>query len=178
MPGNKANFNEMDILRVFIAIDKTTGRRELAKELYLGEGTLRNILDILKDKRLVNAAKKGHIYSAKGKRLLSALNKKIEFPKRVFLKKFEKYKSIGIKIKNLKNYAPSYQERDSAVKNGADGALIFKDKFELFGNKFSEMEKYFKIEKNSAVVVCYSNDYRISENACLAIAKELKSIAL
>ena len=48
MVGNTPNFSKYDVLRCFLRLEKEIGRQELAKELSLGEGTIRSILDILK----------------------------------------------------------------------------------------------------------------------------------
>ena len=59
MVGNIPNFTKIDLLRCFVRLNKNIGRKELSKELGLGEGTVRTILNILKSKKLLDSTKKG-----------------------------------------------------------------------------------------------------------------------
>ena len=54
MVGNIPNFTKMDILRCFLRFNKNIGRKDIARELELEEGTVRTILKILKSKRLLD----------------------------------------------------------------------------------------------------------------------------
>ena len=81
MVGNAPNFTKIDILRCFLRINKKIGRKEIARELELGEGTVRTILENLKSKGFLASTKKGHFLSAKGSDALKTLYKFISSPK-------------------------------------------------------------------------------------------------
>ena len=66
MVGNIPNFTKIDALRCFLRFNKNIGRQDLAKDLELGEGTVRTILEILKAKKLLDSTKRGHFLSKKG----------------------------------------------------------------------------------------------------------------
>ena len=70
MANNPNNYNNLDILRTFIKIKEPISRKDLTKELELGEGTIRTILDILKRKKLISSTRKGHFLTGKGSRLI------------------------------------------------------------------------------------------------------------
>ena len=83
MVGNTPNFSKIDILRCFLMFDKNIGRQELSRELEMGEGTVRTILDILKSKKLLDSTKRGHFLSKKGSEILSQIYERISMPKSI-----------------------------------------------------------------------------------------------
>lgn len=182
MVGNVANFSKIDILRCFLRFAKDIGRQELAKELELGEGTVRTILRILKSKNLLDSTKKGHFLSKKGNEALSLLHKNICVIKDVALKTFyPDAKKVAVLVKNAPTLKGLHRLRDIAVKNGADGALILKFDGKLYAPEsdykgdFKEIEKFFDMKNDDALVVAFSYDKKSAENGALAIALELKN---
>ncbi|MBI2652696.1 hypothetical protein HYX00_04490 [Candidatus Woesearchaeota archaeon] len=180
MVGNIPNFTKIDILRCFLRFNKNTGRQELAKELELGEGTLRTILKLLKSKKLLDSTKKGHFLSEKGTETLNQIYEYINAPKYLTIKSlYPNFKKIGILIKNPSNLRELYKLRDIAVKNSAEGALILKFENKLyapesdFEQDYRELESYFDLKNNDVLVIVFSNEKRHAENGALAIAIEL-----
>lgn len=180
MVGNIPNFTKIDILRCFLRFNKNTGRQELAKELELGEGTLRTILKLLKSKKLLDSTKKGHFLSEKGTETLNQIYEYINAPKYLTIKSlYPNFKKIGILIKNPSNLREVYKLRDIAVKNSAEGALILKFENKLyapesdFEQDYRELESYFDLKNNDVLVIVFSNEKRHAENGALAIAIEL-----
>ena len=74
MVGNIPNFNDVDILRCFLKIDKDISRIDLVKKLQLGEGTIRTILNILKNNNLITSTQKGHSFNEKGVKILNNIS--------------------------------------------------------------------------------------------------------
>ena len=182
MVGNIPNFTKIDILRCFLKFNKNTGRQELAKELELGEGTVRTILDILKSKNFIGSTKKGHFLSKRGSEILNQILENIEGPKEMTIQNiYPELKKIGIKIKNSPNLRGLYRLRDISVKNGADGAIILKFDGKLYAPEsdyeqdYKQLEKHFNFEDNDILVVAFSNKKRLAENGAFAIAIELNS---
>jgi predicted transcriptional regulator len=178
MVGNISNYTSFDILRTFLAIEENISRTSLVKKLGLGEGTVRTVLDILKKKELIKSTQLGHSYSGKGKFIIDKINKIIQSKKLESKTIYKDYKKVALLLKNKKDVDVDYKLRDVAVKNGAEGALIFiyKDKLILPGvehTKFKELDDIFKYNKNDLLIIAFSPSYRWSENAALAVAIEV-----
>lgn len=183
MVGNLPNYSKIDILRCFIRLGKGTSRHHLAKELELGEGTIRTILGILKSRGLLDSTIKGHFLSAKGSKLQDTIYTYITAPKKLEIKNlYPEYKKMGVVIRHAKNFGELYKLRDIAVRNGADGALILKFDSKLYlpkaGNdyKYGELEKNFDFNKGDALIIGFSNKKRSAEAGALSIAVELNKI--
>ena len=163
MVGNTANFSKMDVLRCFLRMVKDTGRQELARDLELGEGTVRTILSSLKTKKLLDSTKKGHSLSTKGSKALNGVLKNIKVMKEAATKEiYPNAKKVAILLRNAPNLKNLHKLRDIAVKNGADGALILKFNGKLYAPEsgyekdFRELEKLFELEKNDALIIAFS----------------------
>jgi len=180
MVGNTPNFTKIDVLRCFLRFKKNLGRQELARELELGEGTIRTILEKLKEKNLLESTKKGHFLSKRGTEILSQTFIGVSLPKEVEIKEiYPGYKKIAILLKNASNFKEVYKLRDIAVKNGAEGAVILHYKNKLYAPEsdynfdYSELEKYFRLENGDVLIISFSNNKRYAENGAFAIAIEL-----
>ena len=183
MVGNLPNYSKIDILRCFIRLGVGTGRQHLAKELGMGEGTIRTILNILKSEGLLDSTKKGHFLSAKGIKLQAEIFKNISAPKVLEIDGiYPGYKKTGVKIKNSKKLAELYRLRDIAVRSGADGAIILKFDSKLYipesqdDNKYEEIEKKFDFENGDVLVIGFSGNNKNAETGALSIAVELSGI--
>ena len=183
MVGNQPNYSKMDILRCFLRLGRNTSRKELAKNLKLGEGTTRTILDILKSRKLLDSTKKGHFLSRKGTRMLEMISNNISVPKKLGIKEiYPEYIKFGVRVRDVKNLRNLYNLRDTAVKNGADGAVILKFENKLYvpesgeNYRYEELEKIFEFKNNDILVVGFSHNKRAAENGALSIAVELSSI--
>lgn len=172
MAGNRSNFNDFDVLRCFFLTNDKIGRADLAKKLELGEGTVKNILEILKKKKLIVSTNKGHVLSKKGEKALDDIHKIITLPQRFVSKNiYPDYKKAEIVVKKYSKDKKSYFLRDAAVKEGAEGAMIFDYDNTL---KLKDYKKDFPdLSKKGIFVIGFANDYRTAENSVLAIASEM-----
>ncbi|MDP3765890.1 MAG: DUF4443 domain-containing protein [Nanoarchaeota archaeon] len=182
MVGNIPNFTKIDILRCFLRFQKNIGRQDLARELELGEGTVRTILEILKSKKLLDSTKKGHFLSKRGDELLRQIYEILSMPRNVAIQSiYPNLKKIGVVVRNTSNLKELYKLRDIAVKNGADGALILKFENRLYAPEsdyeqdYKELEKNFNFKNGDVLIVAFSNENRYAENGTLAIAIELNT---
>lgn len=182
MVGNISNYTKIDVLRCILKLGKYASRAELSKVLDLGEGTIRTILDILKDKGLTVSDKKGHILNTKGFNILNSIGKSIKEIRQIEDKALiTNQKKFGILMKNTKITKKAYELRDIAVKNGAEGALIFSftDKLRVidvdYDKNFIQLEKYFNLGKNDVLIVSYADSYRLAEHGAFAAAVELNA---
>lgn len=182
MVGNYPNFMKTDILRCFLRIDKNTSRGYLKEDLELGEGTVKSLLKILKNKRLINSTKKGHSLTDKGYGIKSKINNLVEIKKINIKNLYPNYKKVGILIRINKKIKIDYRLRDLAVKNGAEGALIFK-----YGNKlilpdydkkdFKDIEKLFNLKKNDVLVITFAASFKLAEYSALSVLLEINKNA-
>lgn len=179
MVGNIPNFNDIDILRCFLNIEKNISRAELVNKLELGEGTIRTILDILKNNNLISSTQKGHSLSEKGINILNDIKKDIELLKNIKYKEYKNLRSQGIVIKNLQKIEKTTQLRDTAIKNRAESALIL-----VFGEKlimpdfkpqqdFSELENYYKFNNGDILIATFASSKKLAEQSALSVALEL-----
>lgn len=183
MVGNIPNFTKIDILRCFLRFNKNLGRQEIARELGLGEGTVRTILNILKSKKLLDSTKKGHFLSRKGQETLNQINDCIGMPRNIQTQDiYPNSEKTGVLVRNITNLKELYRLRDIAVKNKADGAIILKFEDKLYAPEFDyeqdykELEKYFDFRNSDVLVIAFANDGKDAENGALAIAIELSNI--
>ena len=180
MVGNIPNFTKIDILRCFLRFNKNIGRQELSKDLELGEGTIRTILETLKSKNLLDSTKKGHFLSKQGIEILKNIYKLMSYPKVINVQTlYQNLNKVGVVIKNALNLKELYKLRDIAVKNGADGAIILKFDSKLYAPEsnyeqdYKELEKHFELKNNDVLVIAFSNEKRHAENGALSIVIEL-----
>ena len=178
MVGNIPNFTVIDILRCFLKIDKDTSRLELVKKLQLGEGTVRTILDVLKNNSLIKSTQKGHSLSEEGNKVLNRVKKDIELLEKIEYKEYKNLKSQAIVVRNPK-LEKTTQLRDKAIKNGAEAALIllFDGKLKMPGFKFqedfSELENCYNFKNKDVLVVTFASSSKLAEQSALSVALEL-----
>ena len=179
MVGNLSNFTKIDTLRCLLKIENPVSRIELSKILGLGEGTIRSILNILKKNNLLESNNKGHYLSEKGRNIVKKIKDNINLKEITLNDPYPNKKKIALHLKSPDKLIKSYILRDDAMKNGADGALVFKfdKKLELYGSDyerdFSRIEDMFDLGKDDLVIVAYADSYRLAEHGALAAAIEL-----
>jgi len=183
MVGNIPSYVKTDVLRAFLLIKGNISRNDIVKKLELGEGTVRAILDILKNKNLICSTKQGHSLTEKGNLFLKKTEKSITV-KRLILEDFypELEKAVVLLKKADKNLKISFEQRDIAVKQGADGAVIlrFDNKLyipnadinfkESYKKAYNEILKCFDFKKGYMLIICFAGSLRNAENGALEIA--------
>jgi len=179
MVGNLSNFTKIDTLRCLLKVEDPVSRIELSKILGLGEGSIRSILNILKKNNLLESNNKGHYLSEKGRNIVKKIKDNINLKEITLNDPYPNKKKIALHLKSPDKLIKSYILRDDAMKNGADGALVFKfdKKLELYGSDyerdFSRIEDMFDLGKDDLVIVAYADSYRLAEHGALAAAIEL-----
>jgi predicted transcriptional regulator len=180
MVGNLSNFTKIDILRCLLRIQKPVSRSFLSESLDLGEGTIRAILNILKETDLLESNKQGHHLSAKGNNIINRIKNSIDI-KEAQINIFPDKKKIAIHLRNIKEIKSPVMLRDAAVKNGADGALILKftNKLEVIDSDYEqdlkELEDIFQLNKDDLIILAYADSYKLAEHGALAVAVELNN---
>ena len=182
MVGNKPNYTKFDVLRCFFRIGEKISRHDLAKSLELGEGTVRTILDTLKNKELIQSTKKGHFLSSHGISEMIKLKENMALPARIESDSiFKNLKKSAVLVKNSAEMPPAYRLRDIAVKNGSEGAIILKFDKRLYAPEadsefdYDEIEKYFELRKGDIIVLSFADSYSTAEDSALAAASEINA---
>ena len=181
MVGNLSNFTKIDTLRCLLKIEEPVSRAELSKTLNLGEGTIRSILDILKENKFLESNNKGHFLSAKGNDIVEKIKNHINMKEIVTHKIFPNKKKTAVCVKKSIKVIKSYILRDEAVKNGADGAIILKFDKKLilydpgYQEDFSDVENKLDLSANDLVILAYADSYRLAEHGALAVAIEINA---
>ena len=180
MVGNFPNFTKLDVLKCFLKFGKKISRNELSKELGLGEGTVRTILNILKEKNLLDSTKKGHFLNNRGMEVLNAIGKDMEGPKKAKTEKnFPHSKIVAILLRKGNEIKNAYKLRDLAVKEKAEGALILRFNNKLhapeseYDKDFDELENLFAFKNGDFLVVAFADNEKHAESGALAVAAEL-----
>jgi DNA-binding PadR family transcriptional regulator len=146
--GPLPRFAEVHVRRALelIAEHKTIGRKQLAKKLGVGEGSMRTILNQLKKQSLITSSRGGHTLTAKGRR---SLGKPLEY-----VQVDASDLTVGeVDVATIVRRAATkvkrgIEQRDEAIKAGADGAtvLIFKAGKLQFPDGFAKADTK-KVEK-------------------------------
>jgi hypothetical protein len=179
MVGNISNYTRIDILRCLLSVEKNISRQELVHNLQIGEGSIRTILDILKNKKLITSTREGHLLTSKGNLINKKILQKISQPKYIAFSLYPKYEKIAVIAKDIKPAYITIEKRDVAVKNGAEGCLIFRQhnqKLELlifhFNQNFRELNN-MPLHEGEILIITFSETKRWAEISALAVALEL-----
>ncbi|MBU0666048.1 MAG: DUF4443 domain-containing protein [Nanoarchaeota archaeon] len=191
MVGNKTNYNEQDVIRAFLLITETpVARINLVNELELGEGTIKTILQLIKQKELIKSTNKGHILTKKGSLKKKKILEEIDGPKMLGLKEYKGMKNCGLLVRNSKTTKITLDLRDEAIRTGAYSAIIFKYESELkipfleWNYKKENLKDYeqlirsFNLKKGDLLIVTFAKEKRICENASLSVMKRIKKIRI
>jgi DNA-binding PadR family transcriptional regulator len=143
--GPLPRFAEVHVRRALelIAEHKTIGRKQLAKKLGVGEGSMRTILNQLKKQSLITSSRGGHALTAKGRH---ALGKPLEFVQLDVGDLTVGEVDVATIIRGAATKVKrGIEQRDEAIKAGADGAtvLVFKAGKLRFPDGFTRVEKGF-----------------------------------
>lgn len=177
MVGNLSNYRETDVLRVLFSIGKEPmSRLELCGKLELGEGTMRTILDILKNKKLISSERKGHFLSEEGIKKISEIRENIEGPIRIKYNELHpKLKKVAVLVKKWGKKI-SFIDRDTAIKNGAEAALLFRFDKNLFLPQAEQdiintkqLKDLFEYQKNDVLIITFAHSYKVAENSAFAV---------
>jgi len=176
MVGNLSHYRDLDVLRTFLYLDQAMSRNELVNALEMGEGTVRSILDLLKNKDLIMSTQTGHALSSKGQGVLNDIKKIITKPHEVNIHIFTEHMATALVYHADNMVKVDYKLRDEAVKNGAEGALIMNHHngklcFEFDCTiGFDYLLEKFEMKEDELIIVAFGDTKRNIETAALAVA--------
>ncbi len=180
MKGALRQYDRAHVLRTLLIIERedTVGRKDLAKMLTLGEGTVRSILrTLIKIGYLKSAVASGHTLTKEGKQFLTGLHEFVLGPKAIDSRDLTiGSNDVAVLVRNVANYVKNgIEERDAAIKIGSLGAsvLIFKDKELRFPREESEIDngilsKSFDFREGDVLIIGTDDTYDKAENAAFA----------
>jgi len=164
-----------------IAKHNRTSRKQIVKEIGVGEGSVRTILNQLKNQGLITSSKGGHVLTEKGKHFLE---KSQEFIKVDVGDLTVGRTNVATLVKGAASKVKrGIEQRDEAIKAGAEGAsvLIFEKGKLRFPDGFVEVEegtgkilmKLLKPREGDVVVIGAAGDTRAAEAGARAAAQTL-----
>ena len=181
--GPLPRFTELHVRQAleFIAQQRRISRKELGEKLGIGEGSTRTILDRLKGRGLVTSSRGGHALTAKGRRWLG---KPLEYVRvdagDLTVGEVDVATIVRGAAKKVKR---GIEQRDEAIKAGADGAtvLIFKGKRLRFPDSFMGIEERiartfveaFKPREGDVIVIGTAGNAAKAEAGARAAARIL-----
>lgn len=186
MPKTKGPLPRFADIHIQMALDQIAkygwvGRKQIAESLGVGEGSVRTILNQLKERGLITSSRGGHALTEKGKLLLSEPSEFV----RVDVGDLTVGKvNVATVVRGAAQKVKlGIEQRDEAIKAGADGAtvLIFK------GGKLRFQDGFLGVEKEASqklmkalnpgegdvVIIGTASDIRLAEAGARAAARIL-----
>jgi hypothetical protein len=190
-PGPSPSFGGPHILLAFLTIASSSyvGRQTLAAESGIGEGATRTILRRLKEKGYVDVIKSGCYLTRSGKALSrsirSSMSDIVSIPKSELT--MGDYQAALVVREGAKNMRTGIEQRDSAIRIGAEGATTYvmkEGKFTIPGGSsncerdfpsraWSQLRKDLRPKNYDAVVLCGAGDDVSARLGALAAATTL-----
>ncbi len=188
-PGPTPSFLTVHVIKALELIaEKPIGRNKLSKELSLGEGATRTLVERLREHGLILVGRRGCIFSKKGAKLWDNLHAVL--PRKIVLGKSELTLGTFDVALIVKGYGSrvgvGMEQRDAALLIGAKGAttLIFKngklvippddrDVAEAFPTVYRKLRRSLEPEEGDVIVVGSADNLRRAEYGALTAALSL-----
>jgi DNA-binding transcriptional regulator LsrR (DeoR family) len=184
--GPRPLFTQLDLARAIEIIGtEHIGRNKLSERLGLGEGTTRTLIDRLMDARLIEISRSGCELTRSGQSILNEMNVRFGTRSKVSHSSVTVgAHNFGILVKGAANRIKSgIEQRDAAVRAGADGAVTFVAKHgELVmpppaesmmrgqENAAKKIQEIFQPQENDAVIIAGADTERSAEEGARAAA--------
>jgi len=187
MKGPAPRFTKRHVWKTIHSIgeNKTLSRKNLTRNVGVGEGSIRTILTQLKKKNFIKITQSGVSLTEKGKKFLNrfALQTSQLPQTKLTVAKY----NFGVLIrKKAHKISSGIEQRDTAIKAGAVGAttIIYKNKKPVFPDVNYDIEKKelalasslhskFMPEDDDVIIIGSANSLRIAKEGALAAALEL-----
>ncbi len=181
-------FNDANIYWTLYHLSKSeyTGRSNLAFKVGIGEGSMRNILKILKEWNFIIVENRGITISDEGRLFLQSIPIKIiEVNLSNYIDINNQYCCGIIVFKRSFKIQNGLKQRDICIKSGANGCITFIIKngrltilpghsldTEYSGN-FREMENSLNLAEGDVLILSYSEDKYAAANAAIMASLDL-----
>jgi DNA-binding PadR family transcriptional regulator len=181
--GPLPRFTDAQIRRALelIAERKGIGRKQLATELEIGEGSVRTILNRLKERSFITSNRSGQLITAKGKR---ELGKTLEYVQIDAGNLTVGDVDVATIVRNAAaKVSRGIEQRDEAIKAGAAGAtvLVYKCSKLQFPDGFQKVERevadrlmtIFKPRDRDVIIIGSAQDAVKAEAGAKAAGRSL-----
>jgi len=184
--GPLHRFHDYHVYRtLFILSDcRRRGRKLLADAVGVGEGSIRTIINYLRDKGLVEVKQSGVVITSDGLRFLRELPIRMARLEPTYLSMGESAVAVLVR-KAAGSVGTGIEQRDTAIKAGAKGAttvvvkgeqLILPPGYFLDRERpelVSMLKDSFDLREGDVVIIGTGTDYLQAENGALAAALDL-----
>jgi predicted transcriptional regulator len=163
---------------------RRVGRKRLADEVGIGEGSMRKIVNVLKEREMIDVRQTGVRISPKGLAYFNELPVRMEEVRSPDMTISDT--SIAVQVKGAGNrISTGIEQRDAAIKAGADGAttvvmledrLLVPPDYDLDANvpeTAKVLRDRFDLEDGDVIIVGTSTDPRKAANGALAAAFDI-----
>ncbi len=191
MAGAAPSFSRVHVVRALLALaGGRVGRKNLVRELGVGEGSVRTILGRLRGEGLITSDKLGHALTGKGEGEVQNYLKKFTLPERFSLEGIGlpevegTEKCLVVVFNSTGKIKSGMEQRDTALSSGAKGALVI-----VFGGgglrfpntdiKLSDFPDLagvlggLSLREGDAVVISFGDSYARAEDGAVAVALKL-----
>lgn len=182
---NVKKYDIYDVINVFYFIfdHPNCSRKNICDFIEIGEGSLKSILNFLKEKDLIVKSQSGNSLSEKGLKIIELVKNEIGNWKKLDYDIFKDgFNAFGINLKNYdsKKIEHIYFARDYAIRSGCWSAMILKfDGNDIKLNKSEELnfnelgEEFSNLIENDLVIVTSAQTKRIALKGILKILEYL-----
>jgi len=178
MAGVSPKFSSIDVLRVFkIMSDNPISRAEIVKRSGIGEGSMRSILDLLKEQKLIESTRSGHFLSTPGDYLSKEIGGLIKGPITLGCTVFNNPFRAAVVLRKPNTSFDAVKLRDLALKWGADAALVLvmqggslrapkaESKLEL-----DHIKEQLDPDEGDMIILTFSASQQSADTSALAVA--------
>ncbi len=181
--GPKPLFDEVQVRRTLALIEENepVGRKRLAESLEIGEGSMRTILDRLKDEGLVDSTARGHVLTNQGREELEGGGQFLHFDAGDLT---VGEKDVATMVESVADKVDlGISQRDEAIKVGAEGAtvLVFSGGNLRLPDSSEEIERdiksslldFFDPSDGDVIIIGTAGDDVRAERGALSAAESL-----
>ncbi len=165
-----------------ISRQRRIGRKQVAAKLGIGEGSVRTILDYLKENGLIDSTRGGHALTEKGR---ATLGEPLEFVQINAGDLAVGRASVATIVRGAaRRVKRGIEQRDEAIKVGAGGAtvlvfksgrLIFQGGFAKVGSETGEaLKKALQPQEGDVIIIGAADDIATAEAGARAAAQALR----
>jgi predicted transcriptional regulator len=181
--GPVHRFADYHVYRTLLLLSdgRRRGRKQLADAINLGEGSMRTILEFLREKGYIDVKQTGIKISSKGHEFLRSIPIRMERLEPSDISIAER--NVAVLVKGRASaIALGIEQRDAAIKAGADGAttivlkggkMLVPPDYHLDKEKpeiARKLRKLFALNDGDIVIVGAAEEYDRAEDGALAAA--------
>lgn len=184
--GPLHRFADHHVYRTLLLLSdgKRRGRKQISEAVKVGEGSIRTILENLREKRMIDIKQTGVTISSRGLDYIHQLPLRLERLEPSDISVAERNVAVLVHDK-AKSIALGIEQRDSAIKAGAKGAttvivagnrLVVPPDYYLDEERpkiATELRGAFDLDDGDVIIIGTAADYERAEDGALAAAFEL-----